>query len=362
MAFNPLAPDPARIDPQWMTEALRRAGVVKTATVTDIAMKGVGNGLVGDSFRFTLTWDQDEPGAPATVVGKFPAKDAASRKSGSEHMLYLREVSFYRELASTVAINTPRPFVAEIDPATDDFTLIFEDLAPARQGDQLAGCTVADAMTAMGEAAALHAPRWGDPALETSEWLSVRPAALAAVIDAVLPSIIGMFRERYDGQLEPEFMALVEKLPQTLIAQRGDATTPRTVTHGDFRLDNVLFEPQGGRKPMATLDWQTVGCGPGVTDPAYFLSAGVSPQERRDHQRDLIGFYHAELQRRGVQNYDWDACWRDYRRYSIHGIMMGVFSALSVERTERGDALFLKMTRGACEQAADLDSFSFWKT
>ena len=39
---------------------------------------------------------------------------------------------------------------------------------------------------------------------------------------------------------------------------------------------------------------------------------------------------------------------------------MGVFSALSVERTERGDALFLKMTRGGCAQAADLDTFSFW--
>lgn len=40
---------------------------------------------------------------------------------------------------------------------------------------------------------------------------------------------------------------------------------------------------------------------------------------------------------------------------------MGVFSALSVERTERGDALFLKMTRGACAQALDHKSFDFWE-
>ena len=45
----------------------------------------------------------------------------------------------------------------------------------------------------------------------------------------------------------------------------------------------------------------------------------------------------------------------------LHGIMLGVFSALSVERTERGDMLFLKMTRGACAQAADHDSFAFWE-
>jgi hypothetical protein len=41
--------------------------------------------------------------------------------------------------------------------------------------------------------------------------------------------------------------------------------------------------------------------------------------------------------------------------------LMGVFSALAVERTDRGDALFLKMTRGACVQALDLDTFDFWK-
>jgi hypothetical protein len=75
---------------------------------------------------------------------------------------------------------------------------------------------------------------------------------------------------------------------------------------------------------------------------------------------ELVRFYHAELIRRGVENYGWDQCWRDYRRYALHGILMGVFSALSVERTDRGDALFLKMTRGACAQALDSGTFDFW--
>jgi hypothetical protein len=360
MAERLLAADPARIDPDWMTRALRAAGVVREAKVADLAMRPVGNGLVGDSFRFSLTYDQDEPGAPQSVVGKFPAADPASRRSGSDHLLYLREVSFYRELAGTVAINTPRPLVAEIDPETDDFTLIFEDLAPARQGDQLAGCSVEDATTAIAEAAALHAPRWGDPALETLDWLAVRPAKMQPMIMAALPAIISLFRERYEGQLEPEHMTLVEDLPRALERMQADRSTPLTVQHADFRLDNILFDVQGGNRRMATLDWQTVTLGPGAGDVAYFLSAGIDPQARRAYERDLVGFYHAELIRRGVAGYDWDACWRDYRRYTLHGILMGVFSALSVERTERGDALFLKMTRGACEQAADLGSFAFW--
>jgi hypothetical protein len=74
-----------------------------------------------------------------------------------------------------------------------------------------------------------------------------------------------------------------------------------------------------------------------------------------------VRHYHGELIRRGVRNFDWDQCWRDYRRYALHGILMGVFSALSVERTDRGDALFLKMTRGAFAQALDHNTFDFWK-
>jgi len=112
-----------------MTDALRQAGAMRGTKVVDMTCEPVGNGLVGDSYRFGLAYEEVEPDAPASVIGKFPAADPDSRRSGSAHLLYLREVSFYRELAHTLPINTPRPFVAQIDPETDDFILIREDLA-----------------------------------------------------------------------------------------------------------------------------------------------------------------------------------------------------------------------------------------
>jgi aminoglycoside phosphotransferase (APT) family kinase protein len=145
------------------------------------------------------------------------------------------------------------------------------------------------------------------------------------------------------------------------LCYQSDRSAPRTLQHADFRLDNMLFDVRGNTRPMATLDWQTLTVGPGIVDVAYFLSAGIDPIERRLHEADLVRFYHSELIRRGVRGYGWDDCWRDYRRYTLHGIMMGVVSALSVQRSERGDALFLKMTRGACAQALDHDSFSYWQ-
>lgn len=351
---------PSAIDAGWMTQALRSAGVLEgDARVTALAATPVGNGLVGDSFRFSLAYEGAPADAPTTVVGKFPAADPASRGSGAALGLYLREVSFYRELAHTVGIITPRPFYAEIDPATSDFTLIFEDLGPARPGDQLAGCSLEDAETAMLEAAALHAPWWGDARLMEFPWLRLGEAT-APQIQAMLPAVVGAYKDRYQGQLEAEYVDLVDRLPAAVVAMQAERSVPMTVQHGDFRLDNILFDIQGGKRRMGTLDWQTVTLGAGLTDVAYFLSAGVPPDVRRTHERELVGRYHAELTRLGVTGYDLDACWRDYRRFAVHGVLMGVFSAMAVERTERGDALFLAMTRGACAQALDHGTFGMW--
>ncbi|QUD89909.1 phosphotransferase [Phenylobacterium montanum] len=360
METTRLPAGPDALDADWLTGALRESGALPAGRVTEIAITPVGNGLVADSFRLTLAYEGAAQDAPASIVGKFPARDAVSRQSGSAHRLYLREVSFYRSLAASLAIFTPHAYFAEIDPATDDFVLLMEDLGPARQGDQLHGCTLADAKTAMAEAAAMHAPRWADPTLLHLDWLVPSPD-LAQQVETALPAITGMFKARYEGVLEPEFVDLVDRLPAALARQRGDTSSPVTVQHGDYRLDNILFDVQGGRRPMATLDWQTVTLGPAVQDVAYFLSAALDPHERRQHETELVRFYHGELIRRGVQGFSWEDCWRDYRRYSLHGILMGVFSALSVERTERGDALFLKMTRGACAQALDHQSFAFWE-
>lgn len=354
-----IAATSAQIDPAWMTAALRASGAIREASVTDIVAKPVGNGLVGDSFRFTLTYDAAEPGAPASVVGKFAAQDPSSRASGVGHQLYLKEVSFYRELAHTVKINTPKAHFAEIDPATHDFTLIFEDLGPARPGDQPTGCTLDDARTAMLEAAALHGPRWGDPVLETIPYLNTS-AELYPHILAALPMVLAAYHDRFDGALEPEFMALVDRLPEVMAKFSSPRPGAKTLQHGDFRLDNILFDVQDGKARMGTLDWQTVACGFGALDVAYFLSAGLPYDVRRAHEQDLVRTYHEELKRFGVKDYAWEDCWRDYRGSAVHGVFMGVFSAIAVERTERSDALFLAMTRGGCVQALDHGAFDLW--
>ena len=90
--------------------------------------------------------------------------------------VYRSEVRFYTEIADTVDVRAPACFYAEMSTDPDrpgDFTLLLEDLAPRRQGDQIAGCTVEQARDAVLNLAGLHAPRWCDPTLLDVEGLQV---------------------------------------------------------------------------------------------------------------------------------------------------------------------------------------------
>lgn len=357
MDILPIVP-PDRIDATWLAAALHGAGVGNGTTLRGFTAIPVGNGLVGSSIRFALDW-ADPAAGPPSVVGKFPADDATSRGTAFALRLYLREVNFYRVIARRVAIHTPRVLASSFNHATHDFFLIFEDLSPARPGDQLTGCGPEDAAIAMREIAGLHAPFWNSPALATFDWLGL-PEPAAEAITAAIPAVHATFRERYEGNLEPEIMAAVDRTAALGAVLMRDRTNPPTVRHGDYRLDNLLFDVGGGRAPQATLDWQTTDIGCGVLDVSYFLGASLPSALRRVHERELVARYHDALRAHGVHDYDTAHCWRDYRRHAVNGLFMTMFSAVNVARTPRGDDMFATMARRHARHALELDAFALW--
>ncbi len=315
--------------------------------------EAIGTGQVGDSVRFTLGFG--DGAAPVTLAGKFAAADPTSRGTAAMLGLYAKEVRFYRDLAPQLPIRTPKTLFADIAPDGASFCLLFEDLGPARGGNQIAGCSVDDARAAVRQAAALHAPSWHNPAILDLDWLQPDPAA-AAQVKALYPQAQAIFRERYRDVLEPEYMALCEELAEITAAtdRRQEKTS---LVHGDFRLDNVLFDIKGGAEPIAVLDWQTLTIGNGLTDVGYFLGCGIGDTLRRARERELLDLYCAEMTARGVA-LTIEAIWRDYVVGALHGVSTAVFSAAFVVRTERGDANFLSMARGACALAHEHGSLA----
>ena len=343
------------ITPEWLTSAL--VDVLDGASVQTIDTEMVGTGQMGDSVRLRLTFDQPTS-APVSVVAKLPAADPTSRATAAAVRSYEIEVSFYRELAPELPVRNPHCYVALHDPASDDFILVLEDLAPAIQGDQLAGCTSEQAAIAVAELPKLHAPRWGDARLTNYPWLSRGDAATsAAMTTALVTSLYDGFRARYHERLEPDVLELCERFIPRLGAYLGDRSGAWTVQHGDYRLDNLLFGTDEAGPPVAVVDWQTVTHGPGIADLSYFIGAGLLPDNRRAHEDALVRQYRDSIAATGVE-LSWDECWTQYRRYTFAGLIMAVAASMLVQQTARGDDMFMAMANRHGRHALDLDAES----
>ena len=344
METIPVHPD--EITPRWMSDLL-------DTEIEQVTWQPIGTGQVGDSVRFTLQGPQVGQDAPPTLAGKFPSSDPTSRQTAAMFGLYRKEVLFYREIAPLLEVRVPHVHFAATSEDGQQFCLIFEDLGPARQGNQIAGCSIEDARHALVQAAAIHAPSWGRSDIIGAEWIVPSPA-IAEQVALMYPQAHALFRERYEDSLEADFMAVCDRFAEANAIARPDARAAQCLTHGDFRLDNLLFDIRGGAEPIAVLDWQTLTPGNAMTDVGYFMGCGIG-QLGLDHEDELLDLYFSEVHRRGI-GLSREEAYGDYRRGILHGLSTAVFSAAFVQRTERGDANFLSMARGACALALRHDS------
>ena len=183
-----------------------------------------------------------------------------------------------------------------------------------------------------------------------------RPRRPPAFLIAFLPGAWDGFRARYAAQLGADVLAAGDALFTNLDAYLAIDTRPWTIVHGDYRLDNLLFDPSPGGVPVTVVDWQTCTHGPALQDVAYFIGAAMPPDLRRDAEVELLRGYHAGLAAAGVPDYGWEQCWGDYRRGTWAGLIMAVAASMLVERTDRGDQMFLTMAARHSRHVLDLDA------
>ena len=123
------------------------------------------------SRTISLDYDRAEPGAPRSLIAKFPAAAQENREVAMFFRFYEREVGFYQHIGGKVELRTPRCYFNAFDPSNGDFVLLLEDLAPAVVGDQVAGCTVEHVNLAIRELAKFQATWWRSPELDKLDWM-----------------------------------------------------------------------------------------------------------------------------------------------------------------------------------------------
>jgi hypothetical protein len=335
---------PADLTDDWLTVTLAAGRVIGHEA------ERIGTGQMSECYRVRLRYAEGDSG-PASVVLKVAATDPNSRATGLAMGLYEREVRFYAEIAPRLGGGPASPFAPCFhhahDPETGAFHLLLGDATPATVGDEIRGATVGQAALALHHLGLMHGPLLGDPDLAGAAWLN-RDAPLD---QALLAGLYAGFTERYGDRIDASHREVCERLVSSFdgyLAQQSAA--PTGLVHGDYRLDNLLFGAPGAQRPLTVVDWQTVTWGPASTDAAYFLGCALTPEVRRAHYDELLAAYHRAL---GAGALTLDEVRDGVRRQSFFGVMMAIVSSMLVERTERGDELFMTMLHRHCEHVLD---------
>jgi hypothetical protein len=348
-----LADTVADLTPSWFTAALRESGTIAgDVAVTSVQAEPIGTGQVGLVALARLAYDGAAADAPPTLIVKLPSPDAGSRGMAMAMGLYEAEVRFYQEIAPRLGPAIPRMHWGEVDAATGRFTLVLDDLSVgADVGNMVAGCGPEEAALAMDQLAGFQAPVWGDPDLPALPWLD--PTRTDLLFGAVAPAL-DLFIERFGERLEPEHLDLVRRLAPHAAGYRERLwQPPYVVAHSDYRLDNMLFGRAAGVPPISVVDWQGARLGPPLLDAAVFMASCLSTEDRRAHEQDLLCSYHGRLTAAGVTGFSYEDCQDNYRVGSLWPFLLGIAVSVTIVQTERGDAMWARLVRGAAELVLD---------
>ncbi|MDE0652337.1 MAG: phosphotransferase [bacterium] len=351
-------PTAVEVTAGWLTERLRDAGFLD-AEVSDLECRTIGLPHVSGCFRFTLQYARPDPAYPATIIGKFPSDDATTREFSAQ--IYANEVAFYRDLQARVTIPTPVCFLADIDGAGPAFVLLLEDMHPARQGNQVAGCGPDLAHAAVVQLVELHAPTWCDASLLRSGWLAQDdPAGFQTLLQQLYRDFLAEPLERFDADLSAEAKELMTRVGEGAEFPVGVLDPdPFCVVHGDYRLDNLLIDESLEPPRITAVDWQTMGVTSPLTDVAYFMGASLHPADRRETEESIVRAYHEALAAAGIEDFDWAACWEGYRRASLYGLGIAVLARGVAARNPDGDGLFRVLLQRHAAHALDLGAEEF---
>lgn len=328
----------AAITPAMMTEALRANGFddAEVASI-DVERIAVGEGFLGELARLSLSYGAGS--GPATAIGKIPTTDSGLKPIGDMLDVYGREHRAYAEIIPQLKVRTPKAWLNLGDAESGTYCLVLEDVGHLTPGDHHAGGTLEQAEAAVAAAAGIHSRWWNR--VEDLEWVPPIDSPLNMgfqdLFEASWPAVV----DTYGDVLGPDVVAHLESFIPTvreLFTSYGPVSA--TLTHNDFRLDNMFFDGD----ELLLIDWQVVGRGDGMGDLCPFMSCNLDPALRREHETDLFASYHRTMSEAGAGYIAFDDLITSYRfslNFWLANWCNGAVTAGPT--TQRGAELFDRM-------------------
>ena len=347
------------LTPSYLTDVLRRSGHLGEASVSAVAAEtiGAGVGVVGQLAKLTLAYDRPGVDLPPTMIAKFASPYPDNKDIAQFYGFYRTEAECYATARRDgLGVTTPAVFSAQVSDDDRDTLLLIEDLTHLRMADQVVGASLAEAEAAMDAAADLHARWWQHRDLDELTWLRPinNPAYKAG--EQQYGQVWPLFVAKYGDVVASGSLPIAERHGGQIAAMYDhvSARGPLTLTHADYRLDNLLFDDVARR--VVVIDWQLSVRGCGAADISYLLVQSMSIEDRRRHCEVLVRRWYDRLVASGVTGYSWDDAFTDFRRGILLQLPIGVVGTTAMEAAnERGRALQFAMATRNLQALVDYD-------
>lgn len=339
----------ADITPAWLTETLGQGHVTSFTAQT---LSGESS-YQGQLARLQLRYRESLPGAPQSIIVKMHGLED-SAEAVALFKPHETEINFYRHLAPHLPVRVPRCYFSDMDIAAGRSVLLLEDLSPAQTGDPAQCLTLVQARLALESLAKMHARYWNQPDHDELAWLQ----SLKGDDD---PQQVGDFVRGLFAAAWPAFTGHHE-LPQALrewgdhIARQGvpqpaqNPPVPQSLVHGDFRLDNLLFDKNN---TCAVIDWEDTFFGDLHFDLAWLLGGGLTLDDQ-PHVMGLLQHYHQSLTDHGVRGYAVEQLFENYRFMMIEAFIQGVLMSVDLMDKPQHTARAQHLAQRFIQTAANL--------
>ena len=339
----------SEITKEWVAAKLN----AKNLTGIRLEPMGEGVGMMSAMAVVHLEWD-DKTKGPNSIVIKLAASNETNRNVAKQFNLYLKEVSYYKELAPMTLARSPKIYSADHD-EQHNFFLLMEDASEYRMGSQVTGADLQESKMCLDFLATLHASLWNK--VDDIAWLpnmskSENAKNMELGCSAGWPQLLEFFGEFVSGKINSKKNDYLNSIA-SLQAKLDRA--PRTFIHGDFRMDNMLFGQKPEHDPLMVVDFQGPLKGNGIYDVAYFLGHSAQTEVRRENEESLIREYSETINKQGITGYNFDQAWTDYRIAILYAWTVAVVIAGTMDpANERGFAWMSKMVERNSRAIEDL--------
>jgi aminoglycoside phosphotransferase (APT) family kinase protein len=235
------------------------------------------------------------------------------------------EGNFYTQLRPQIEIEAPLCYHSAYDRRTFTAIHLLEDMVAtksARFCNHKTYVTRAMADDMIDLLASLHGRFYADPTLsERYRWLAGYPRWFT--IGAEKMGTEYYTRKAFDAAahvIPPEILARREEVwPATIRALAVHESEPQGLIHSDVHIGNWY---RTGAGQMGLCDWQCLSRGHWSRDFAYAVTASLTPDDRRNWERDLLARYIERFAEKTGVKPDFDLSFMHYRQQIVHALAM----------------------------------------